>query len=148
MKISLIGCGLVGGAWSLVFARAGFEVTVYDPSPEAMDTAFSFAKHVASSLEAQDFLSGQSADAVLSRLRPASSLPEAVGNADYIQESAPERLAVKQALYREMAPLAKPGAILANSTSGLPASSFTAEIPPARRAVWSRTRSIGRIWCH
>jgi L-gulonate 3-dehydrogenase len=100
-----------------------------------MDTTFRFAKNAASSLEAQDLLGGQSADPVLSRLRPASSLPDAVGEADYIQESAPERLAVKQPLYREMAPLAKPGAILASSTSGLPASSFTAEIPGQARCL-------------
>ncbi len=41
---------------------------------------------------------------------------------DYIQESASERLPIKQALYRELATLARPGAILGSSTSGLPAS--------------------------
>ncbi len=135
MKISIIGCGLVGGSWSLVFARAGFDVTVYDPSPAALDAALGFAKSAASSLAAQDLLDGQSAEAVCARLRPAASLAEAVGDADYIQESAPERLPVKQALYREMAPLAKPGAILASSTSGLPASSFTAALPGQARCL-------------
>jgi L-gulonate 3-dehydrogenase len=52
-------------------------------------------------------------------------LGEAVAAADYIQESAPERLAVKQALYAELDRLVGPDAIIGSSTSGLPASTFT-----------------------
>jgi 3-hydroxyacyl-CoA dehydrogenase len=72
---------------------------------------------------------------VLARLTPVSSLAEAVRNADYIQESAPERLPIKQALYQELATLAKADAIIASSTSGLPASSFTADIVGRERCL-------------
>jgi L-gulonate 3-dehydrogenase len=134
-NISVVGCGLVGGSWSLVFARAGFDVTLYDPSPASVAAALSFAKTAAEALAAQDLLNGQSVEMVLARLKPVHTLAEAVRDADYIQESAPERLPIKQALYKELAPLAKADAVIASSTSGLPASSFTADIPGRERCL-------------
>ena len=50
-----------------------------------------------------------------------TSVPVSYTHLDYIQESAPERLTVKQALYKELAPLAKMDAVIASSTSALPA---------------------------
>ncbi|OYV28009.1 MAG: 3-hydroxyacyl-CoA dehydrogenase, partial [Acidocella sp. 20-61-6] len=134
-KIAIVGCGLVGGSWSLVFARAGFEVVLYDPSPASVEAALGFAETAAASLAAEDLLNGQTVAAVLARLKPASRLAEAVREADYIQESAPERLEIKQGLYRELAPLAPAEAVIASSTSGLPASSFTADIPGRERCL-------------
>ena len=32
-KAACIGAGLVGHAWAVVFARAGYEVTLYDAKP-------------------------------------------------------------------------------------------------------------------
>ncbi len=134
-KITLVGCGLVGGSWALVFARAGFNVTLYDPSPASLQAAIDFATSAAPMLAAQDLLNGQTPADVLGRLKPAASLAEAVRDADYIQESAPERLPIKQALYKELGALAKPDAVIASSTSGLPASSFTADIDGRERCV-------------
>jgi L-gulonate 3-dehydrogenase len=134
-KIALVGCGLVGGSWGLVFARAGFDVTLYDPSQASLDAALDFARGASSTLAEMDLLNGQNPAEVISRLKPVPSLAEAVHDADYIQESAPERLAIKQALYKELATLVKMGAVIASSTSGLPASSFTAEIEGRERCV-------------
>jgi L-gulonate 3-dehydrogenase len=135
--ISVVGTGLVGGSWSLVFARAGLDVKLYDPSPASMDAALSFAKAGAAALAAEDLLHGQSVADIVARLKPVQTLAEAVRDADYIQESAPERLPIKQALYKDLAPLAKPDAIIASSTSGLPASSFTADILGRERCLVS-----------
>jgi L-gulonate 3-dehydrogenase len=134
-KLALVGCGLVGGSWGLVFARAGFDVTLYDPSQASVDAALDFARKASSTLAEMDLLKGQGPGEVMSRLKPVRSLAEAVHDADYIQESAPERIAIKQALYKELAPLAKADAVIASSTSGLPASSFTAGIEGRERCV-------------
>jgi 3-hydroxyacyl-CoA dehydrogenase len=134
-KIAIVGCGLVGSSWAVVFARAGFEVSVYDPSPASLDAAFALAKDSVAALAAADLLGGQVAEAVLARLTPAADLAAAVADADYIQESAPERLAVKQALYQQLAALAPAGAVIGSSTSGLPSSSFTADIAGRERCL-------------
>ncbi len=134
-KITLVGCGLVGGSWSLVFARAGFDVTLYDPAPASLQSALDFAGKVAPALAAQGLLNGQDPAKVLARLKPAASLAEALKDADYVQESAPERQPIKAALYKEMAPLVKADAIIASSTSGLPPSAFTADMPGRERCL-------------
>src|SRR5439155_4547110 len=122
--IGIVGCGLVGPSWSLVFARAGHRVLMHDASPAAVTAARDF---IARSLPdmAPELRRGRSGDEIMALLSPVSDLAEAVGRADHVQESAPENLAVKRALYPELDRLARPGTVLASSTSGLPASSFT-----------------------
>lgn len=134
-RVTLVGCGLVGGAWAVVFARAGLKVTLYDPSPTAVETALHFARESANALVEQDLTNGMTADQILALLTTASSLAEAVSEADYIQESAPERLPLKQELYRSLLPLIRPDAIVASSTSGLPASAFTDGLAKRERCV-------------
>jgi 3-hydroxyacyl-CoA dehydrogenase len=134
-KIAIVGCGLVGSSWAVVFARAGCEVLVYDPSAASIEAALALAEESVAALSAADALGGQEPADVLARLTPAPDLAAVVADAEYIQESAPERLPVKQALYREMAALAPAGAIIGSSTSGLPASSFTADIAGRERCL-------------
>nr|WP_286676432.1 3-hydroxyacyl-CoA dehydrogenase [Paracidobacterium acidisoli] len=131
----MVGCGLVGGSWSLVFARAGFSVTLYDPSPASIDIALQFVKKSSAALAEMDLLRGQKPEDIAARLKTAGSLEEAVHDADYVQESSPERLPIKQALYKEMAPLIKPDAMIGSSTSGLPPSSFTEDVPNRERCM-------------
>jgi 3-hydroxyacyl-CoA dehydrogenase len=134
-KISMVGCGLIGASWSLVFARAGFEVTLYDPMPASVKNAFDFVAKFAPALAAQGLLNDQNPAQVLARLKSAGSLAEALKDADYVQESAPERQPIKAALYKEMASLAKADTVIASSTSGLPPSSFTADMPGRERCL-------------
>lgn len=121
MKSTIIGCGVVGSSWALVFARAGHEVAIYDRSPEAASAAVAF-------VAATDA-------ACAARCRVAVDLADALAGADYVQESAPERLPIKQALYQEMDALLSPDTIVGSSTSGLPASSFTSGLVNAERCL-------------
>lgn len=125
--IAVIGAGVVGSSWALVFARAGQTATVYDTD-------------AASLARAQDFIRGAlggapETDTILGRVTTTARLEEALSGADYVQESAPERLEVKQPLYVELDRLAAPGAILASSTSGFPASSFTERLAHRERCL-------------
>ncbi|MGU3492402.1 3-hydroxyacyl-CoA dehydrogenase [Xanthobacteraceae bacterium A53D] len=111
MKIAIVGCGVVGSSWSLVFARAGHDLAIYDRSTEAAEAARAF-------VAAAD-------PALAARCRIATSLADALDGAEYVQESAPERLPIKQALYKEIDALLGPATIVGSSTSGFPASVFT-----------------------
>ncbi|MDQ0396006.1 3-hydroxyacyl-CoA dehydrogenase [Labrys monachus] len=124
-SIAVIGAGVVGSSWALVFARAGLDVVVHDPDPAAAGRVAAFAAANA----------GADGDGVLSRIRTAPSLEEALAGADYVQESAPERLEIKKALYRRLDAAAGPDTILASSTSGLPASAFTEGLAGNRRCL-------------
>ncbi|MDT6942415.1 3-hydroxyacyl-CoA dehydrogenase [Brucella pseudogrignonensis] len=119
MKIAIIGCGVVGSSWSLVFARAGHDLVIYDQNTSAAEAAVEFVA-AANPVFAE-------------RCRVAKSLADALSSADYVQESAPERLPIKQALYREIDGLVTPTTIIGSSTSGFPASEFTAGLVNAGR---------------
>lgn len=121
MNLAIVGCGVVGSSWALVFSRAGHDVAIYDRSPDAAKAALAFVASVDASCA--------------KRCRIATDLADALAQADYVQESAPERLPIKQALYKEMEPLLGATAIVGSSTSGLPASSFTRDIGNAERCL-------------
>jgi 3-hydroxyacyl-CoA dehydrogenase len=132
-KIALVGSGLIGQAWAIVFARAGHQVTMYDASPLVIDQA---ELQIASRLnDLLRFKLIDDADAILGRISYAARLGDALEAADYVQESAPERVEVKRELYQELDRLAGIDTILASSTSGIPASAFTERLRCRHRCL-------------
>ena len=134
-KIAAIGTGLVGRAWSIVFARAGYSVTLYDPVEGAVEQALKLIEQSLPELAQADLLNGCDSNEVMSRLQQATNLAAAVADAVHVQESAPERVEVKQALYQELDQLAAPTTVLASSTSGIPASAFTEPLANRQRCL-------------
>jgi 3-hydroxyacyl-CoA dehydrogenase len=61
----------------------------------------------------------------LARITPTPSMSEAVQDVIHVQESGPEQVSAKQALFTELDRVVKPDVVLASSTSGIPASAFT-----------------------
>jgi len=123
-KIAVIGAGLIGRAWSIVFARAGFEVALWDKFPQAVEAARIYIAERLPELQEAGLLADAPAD-VLARIRPAATLAEAVHGAEHVQENGPENVAEKQTLFTELDLAASSDAVLASSTSGIPASAFT-----------------------
>jgi L-gulonate 3-dehydrogenase len=72
---------------------------------------------------------------VLARIALAPTLEDALDGATHVQESGPERLDAKRALFAEMDALAPASAVLASSTSGLPISSFTEHLDGRARCI-------------
>jgi 3-hydroxyacyl-CoA dehydrogenase len=124
-NIAVIGTGLIGRSWALVFARAGFSVSLWDAHPPAVTAAMEFIARRLPELAAHGLLQDRTEAEMLSLLSPAATLGEALAGADYVQENGPERVEDKQALFARMDALTPPGAILASSTSAIRASAFT-----------------------
>jgi 3-hydroxyacyl-CoA dehydrogenase len=123
-KIAVIGAGLIGRAWSIVFARAGLEVALWDPIRPAIGAAQDFIAERLPELREAGLLD-DTPDIVRARIHPAASLADAVKGAAHVQENGPERVADKQRIFMELDLLADADAVLASSTSGIPASAFT-----------------------
>jgi 3-hydroxyacyl-CoA dehydrogenase len=116
-----------------VFARAGHDVMLYDAEASALKQA-----HEAISARLDDLLGFGLVDdphAVLGRIGYAIGLAEALDGAAYVQESTPERVEVKREVFSELDRLATPDAILASSTSGIPASRFTEHVAGRQRCL-------------
>jgi len=134
-RIAAIGAGLVGRAWSIVFARAGFDVALWDPAEGAVEKALGLIDQALPELAEAGLLRGESPAAARGRMRAAASLADALDGVMHVQESAPERVEVKQPLWRELDAAAPADAVLASSTSGIPASAFTEGLKGGARCL-------------
>lgn len=133
-RIAVVGCGLIGRAWAVSFARGGFEVALWDPRPQAVEEALAFAREMLPEL-ARHGLAPADPEAALARIRPAPDLERALEGADYVQENGPEREEAKREIFRELDRLAAPEAVLASSSSTIPASVFAADLPGRARCL-------------
>jgi L-gulonate 3-dehydrogenase len=120
-KIAVIGAGLIGRGWAVVFARAGYTVAIYDADSAALRSCLELIDAALADLEGASLLDEPPA-VVRARLRPMAELSECVRGAGYVQENVGEDRALKRQLFAELDRLAEPAAILASSTSTIPAS--------------------------
>ncbi len=114
MKAAIIGGGVIGGGWAARFLLNGWDVAVFDPDPEAERKINEVL------LNARRALPGlyETALPTEGRLTYHADLAEAVADADWVQESVPERLDLKHKVHASLMELAPLTAITGSSTSG------------------------------
>jgi 3-hydroxyacyl-CoA dehydrogenase len=122
-SVSIIGTGLIGQAWAVVFARAGCATTLWDGNAQAARQAVTLIEQQMQTLAQYGLV--DDVPGAMARIRVADSLEAAVADADYVQENLPEVLDIKLDIFARLDAAAPPEAILASSTSGIPASAFT-----------------------
>ena len=133
-RIAIVGAGLIGRAWAIVFARAGCAVAIYDASAEALAGCQKLLRENISDL-AQHGLISETPEVVLARISTVATLAAALDGAVLVQENVRETLAAKLAIFAEMDALAAPDTVLASSTSWIPASEFSADLPGRHRIL-------------
>jgi len=134
-RIAVIGAGLMGHGIALTFARSGMSVTVFDPVTAALDSLHHRVQESlrllgAEAVEIENCLQGIAAS---------PSIAEAVGNADFVFEAAPEKLELKQSLFAQFVTDAPEHAVLASNTSVIPISNITENLN-------SNHRTLGTHW--
>ncbi len=133
-RIGIVGTGLIGRSWAIVFARAGYEVSIYDNAPKALSDCLTALRENLGELS-QEGLLNEPPDDIFQRITPVGTLLEAVRDAVLVQENVRETLEDKQAIFLEMDRLATPETVLASSTSWLPASSFSGKVSGRSRIM-------------
>ena len=114
-KTAVIGAGVIGASWAALFLASGRDVAVHDPMP---GTEADVRRYIDEAWPTLLEL-GLATKGRRGALSFHASAAEAVAVADFVQESVPERIAIKHALYAEIEPALRPGAIVASSASGL-----------------------------
>lgn len=132
-RFAVIGSGLIGRAWAIVFARAGREVRLWDMSDAALQDAGVRLGENLKDLEAQGLI--PDAAAARARVTLAGSLEEALNGATWMQESVAEKAEIKAELFARAAAVAGPDAILASSSSAIAASRFTEHVTGRERCL-------------
>jgi 3-hydroxypropionate dehydrogenase (NADP+) len=118
-KIACVGAGLIGQGWVTLFCSKGFEVILQDVDENILDKSVKAVKSNLMFLEANNLLKRGEAKAALKRIKTRTEIDEAVWNADYVQESVPDRYDIKKEVFKKMDLAAPHHAILASSSSGL-----------------------------
>ena len=110
---AIIGGGVIGSAWASRFLLNGWHVQFHDPAPNA-EAALNIVLDKARRWvpEVYDRLPEEGA------LTLCGGIADAVTSADWVQESTPERLEIKQAVLAEIQVSCAAEAIVASSTSG------------------------------
>jgi 3-hydroxybutyryl-CoA dehydrogenase len=126
--VAIVGAGLMGHGIAYLFAHGGFRVRVQDPSAASLDSLPTRVVRICELL-------GTDPETVLSRIQCDSDLASAVEGAELVIEAAPEKLALKQALFAELERHAPPTAILASNTSVIPISAISERLQLKHRVV-------------
>ena len=132
-RIAVVGAGLMGTSIALDWAKAGFDVSVYDSDADRVESLTRRAREIGQALVEAEVISANELNLAVARLTSTSDLGEAVGEADYVAEAVFEDLAVKQALYAELDAITRPDAVLASNTSTLMPSAMAEPIKRRER---------------
>ena len=114
-KVGIIGGGVIGAGWAARFVLNGIDVAIFDPDPEVERKTAAVLDNARRALTR---LFGQALPAE-GKVRFAASIADAVHDADFIQESLPEREDLKVRLLAEIDAAMPDHAVIGSSTSGL-----------------------------
>src|SRR6201993_2589793 len=114
-RIAIIGTGVIGASWTALFLARGLQVVATDIAPNAETALRKFVEAAWPALKRLALSPGASQ----SNLKFTAALAQAVGGADLVQESGPERIDFKQKLYGQLDEMLPPDVIIASSSSGL-----------------------------
>jgi carnitine 3-dehydrogenase len=128
-RAAILGAGTIGASWAAWFLSRGIAVDVWDPRPEAQDYVRRYVADAWPAMSRLGMTDGARPDAWQFHATPEN----AVADADFVQENAPERLPVKRDLFARIDTVLRADAVLASSTSGLIMSDMQAGFRSAPR---------------
>ena len=132
-NVGIIGGGLIGASWAAIFSKSDFNVFIYDSFPVVFET---FNERVKLFLEELKSIEPEiNVEESLSRISINVSIEDLCKSVDYIQESAPEILSVKQELFAKLDMLAPENVVIGSSSSAMPISTITQNLKGQHRCL-------------
>ena len=107
-RVAIIGAGTMGAGISMCMAQAGYPVMLYDIRKDQIDTAFRRVRNSQEVLIQEGLLTPDRAEAALGVIHGTTSLEEALAEAQFVLEAAPEVLELKHKLFSEMESICTP----------------------------------------
>ncbi|RXH24748.1 hypothetical protein XH84_32075 [Bradyrhizobium nanningense] len=129
--VGVLGGGVIGGGWAARFILNGVDVRLYGPSARAVERV---EKILLKARRAYRRLT-EAPLPVEGSLMVVESVADAVRDVELVQESAPERLELKQQLLGAASRAAAPETLICSSTSGLGPSLLQAEMDHPERLL-------------
>ena len=130
-RVTVVGAGQMGSGIAQVAAVAGYDVTLVDVSPPALDRARAGIERSLAKLVEKGRLERDAADAAVARIAPSGE----PAPADLAIEAATEDVELKLRIFRELDAAAGDGAVLASNTSSIPITRLAAVTARPERVV-------------
>ena len=118
-QISVVGAGTMGASIGFCFAKSGYRVSLYSRSTEGLSGARNRIQRNLDLFVHEGILASDTASTILARIKYTTDLEACLRNSDFVIESTPEDLELKQSLFQQMDVLCPHNIILATNTSGL-----------------------------
>jgi len=133
-SVGIVGAGTMGSRIGFRCAFRGKQVRLYDVSPEALEGAIARIREWVTDRVSEGKLQPQEAESVLRRIHVCRDLNECVTGVDLVIEAVPERLELKQEMFKKIDRLTSADTLIASSTSSI--------VPSLLASVTSRPEKV------
>jgi 3-hydroxybutyryl-CoA dehydrogenase/5-formyl-3-hydroxy-2-methylpyridine 4-carboxylate dehydrogenase len=118
--VAVVGAGTMGPGIAATIASHGFNVRLYDIQPESLERSRNTVDTIYETLLASGFLTQDQVAQGNEGLEFTLDLKEALEGVDFVIETIPEDMDVKQSFFRQAEQMVPEKTILASNTSGIP----------------------------
>ncbi len=126
-RVGIVGGGTMGAGIAVAALDAGLPVTMIERDDASLARGRAYVEKVYDGLVAKGRMTPAAQAARIARFKGSTSY-DALAQADIVIEAVFEDIAVKQAVFAELARVCKPGAVLATNTSYLDVDEIAASI--------------------
>jgi len=134
-NIACIGAGTIGASWGTYFAMHGLSVYMYDINIEQLTAAKENIKTNLEFLVKKEIITKKNLEGAMELVQYTTNLEKAVKDAQFIQESGPEKYEIKRSVLAEIERYSKTDTIIASSTSGLLITEIAKEAKHPERCI-------------
>ncbi len=132
--VAVIGSGIMGAGIAEVAASHGHPVLVYDINADAISRAIDGIRTRLESRVTRGKLSAEACEQTLQRLVPVTDI-QALARADLVIEAASEQMAVKKALFAQLAEICPAKTLLTSNTSSISITAIAADLSHPERVA-------------
>ena len=118
-NVAVLGTGTMAPGIAQLCAQAGYSVSMWGRTNASLERGFNRLKSNLRTFRENELIEEGEDELVLSRVKGATGLEEAVRDADFVIESVAEGLALKQEIFAELDRACRKDTILSTNTSGL-----------------------------
>lgn len=139
MRVVIIGSGLIGRCWSVIYARAKYDVFLFDTMPQMLSQAVVEIGSQLEQLASFNLLFNQVPSDVVKRVQTVDTIEKLnelfQQGIDHVQECIPEDVDMKTKLFLQLDTTVPANAIIASSSSCIAPSQFTEKMKTRNRCI-------------